>query len=48
MTTDKCRKTNANSTFAIGGVSSTGNCILVAESSLLRFNISGKIHPLEI
>jgi len=35
-------KTTANSTFAIGGVSCSADSFVVAESSVLRINISGK------
>jgi hypothetical protein len=33
------RKTGYNSTFAIGGVSSTADTFVVAESSVLRMNL---------
>jgi len=36
------RKATANSTFAIGGVSCSADSFVVAESYVLRFNISGK------
>ncbi len=36
------RRTGANSTFAIGGVSCSADSFVVAESSVLRINISGK------
>ena len=36
------RKTPANSTFAIGGVSCSADSFVVAESSVLRINICGK------
>ena len=32
----------ANSTFAIGGISSFADSLVVAESFVLRINISGK------
>jgi hypothetical protein len=34
----------ANSTFAIGGVSSSADSFVVAESFVLRINIGGKNH----
>ena len=34
--------TTANSTFAIGGVSCSADSFVVAESFVLRINISGK------
>ncbi|OYQ37882.1 hypothetical protein CHU92_07300 [Flavobacterium cyanobacteriorum] len=37
------RKTSANSTFAIGGVSCSADSFGIAESFVLRINISGKI-----
>ncbi len=40
MTTEKT--TTANSTFAIGGVSCSADSLVVAESFVLRINISGK------
>jgi len=36
------RKTAGNSTFAIGGVSSSADTFVVAESSVLRTSICGK------
>ena len=36
------RKTGANSTFAIGGVSCSTDSFVVDESFVLRINISGK------
>jgi len=36
------RKATHNSTFAIGGVTCSADSFVVAESSVLRFNISGK------
>lgn len=36
------RKTTANSTFAIGGVSCSADSFVVAESFVLRINICGK------
>lgn len=36
------RKTGANSTFAIGWISSSEESLVVAESFVLRINISGK------
>ena len=36
------RKTAYNSTFAIGGVSCSADSLVVAESFVLRINISGK------
>ena len=36
------RKTTANSTFAIGGVSCSEDSLVVAESFVLRINICGK------
>lgn len=45
MTADKHerpRSTGHNSRFAIGGVSCSADSIVVAESFLLRMNISGK------
>lgn len=36
------RITGHNSTFAIGGVSSSADSFVVAESFVLRINISGK------
>ena len=36
------RKTTGNSTFAIGGVSCSADSFVVAESFVLRINISGK------
>ena len=41
MVVDKI-KTTANSTFAIGGVSCSADSLVVAESFVLRINISGK------
>jgi hypothetical protein len=41
MSADK-RKTGANSTFAIGRVSCSIDSFVVAESFVLRINISGK------
>jgi hypothetical protein len=41
MTTTE-RKTTANSTFAIGGVSCFADSFVVAESSVFRINICGK------
>ena len=38
------RKTGANSTFAIGGVSCSSDSFVVAQSFVLRINISG-INP---
>ena len=35
-------KSAANSTFAIGGVSFSADSLVVAESFVLRINISGK------
>ncbi len=40
--TRKNRKTTTNSTFAIGGVSCSADSFVVAESFVLRINISGK------
>jgi hypothetical protein len=39
---DRQRSTGYNSTFAIGGVSCSADTFVVAESSVLRINISGK------
>ncbi|MCC6722265.1 MAG: hypothetical protein IT243_08680 [Bacteroidia bacterium] len=36
------RKATDNSTFAIGGVSFSADSLVVAESFMLRINISGK------
>ena len=36
------RKSTANSTFAIGGVSCSADILAVAESFVLHINISGK------
>lgn len=36
------KKTSANSTFAIGGVSCFADSFVVAESSVLRINICGE------
>jgi hypothetical protein len=36
------RKTGANSTFAIGGVSCSADSFVVAESFVLRIKFSGK------
>ena len=36
------RRTSANSTFAIGGVSNSADSLVVAESFVLRINISGE------
>ena len=36
------RKTTANSTFAIGGVSFSADSLVVAESFVLRIKFSGK------
>lgn len=36
------RRAAANSTFAIGGVSCSADSLVVAESFVLRINISGK------
>jgi hypothetical protein len=36
------RSTGHNSTFAIGGVSCSADSLVVAESFVLRINISGK------
>ncbi len=36
------KNTTANSTFAIGGVSRSVDSLVVAESFVLRINISGK------
>jgi hypothetical protein len=36
------RKTTANSTFAIGGVSCSADSLVVAESFVLRIKFSGK------
>ncbi len=36
------RRAAANSTFAIGGVSCSADSLVVAESLMLRINISGK------
>lgn len=41
MTTTE-RKTTANSTFEIGGVSFSADSFVVAESSVLRINICAK------
>jgi hypothetical protein len=42
MTNKTERKPATNSTFAIGGVSCSSDSLVVAESSVLRINISGK------
>ena len=39
---EKRIKTGYNSTFAIGGVSCSADSLVVAESFVLRINISGK------
>ena len=36
------KRTTANSTFAIGGVSCSEDSLVVAKSFVLRINISGK------
>jgi hypothetical protein len=41
--TDRQRKSTHNSTFAIGGVSCSADSFVVAESSVLRINISAKM-----
>jgi len=41
MLTDR-RNTGANSTFAIGGASCSANSLVVAESFVLRINISAE------
>jgi hypothetical protein len=38
----KTKTTTANSTFAIGGVTCSADSFVVAESSVLRINFSGK------
>lgn len=43
MTADK-RKTGANSTFAISGISSSADSFADTESSVLRINICDKNH----
>ncbi len=40
------KSTGHNSTFAIGGVSCSADSLVVAESFVLRINISGKIPPI--
>jgi hypothetical protein len=40
--TDRQRKSTHNSTFAIGGASCSEDCLVEAESFVLRINICGK------